>query len=117
MKATYFQCPHCGQPITPPEIPPDIAAAAFSSRRSPAMAEASRRNAKLPRKRPVNPDTQTNPEPEAPELRKAGLAVTSVADAKAVALNSLTLAEARAKALELMPLVAGRARDYSTAYS
>ena len=137
MKDIFFQCPHCGQPITPPEIPSDVLAAALGSRKSPAKAEASRRNAKLPRKRkPVEPDkpvSRTKPEPSATmaepvtipvvdneplaELHKAAPAITTLAEVKDKAVKSLTLAEARAKALKLKPLVANKVRDYSGAYS
>lgn len=134
MKLKYFQCPHCGQPITPAEIPSDIVAAAFGSRKSPAKAEAARRNARLPRKKPVNPDDRTKPVPAAqvaeplaiPAMREVTPALVvgeeprygGAAD-KPVAepLKPLTLAEAKAKAEKLKPRVVGKVRDYSGVYS
>ena len=120
-----FPCPHCGQSIAVSEVPPDIAASAFNSRKSPAKAEAARRNARLPRKpRPVkevestNPDSLTKPvkpEPAAGVIHKEPAPVVPAAESPV--LKSLTLAEAQAKAKLLKPLAASKVRDYSDAYS
>ena len=119
----YFQCPHCGQPVTSVDVPREIAASVFNSAKSPAKAAASRANAKLPRRRKAQPDNPVTPEPEAPALvggerlnaalRKVGPEIKSVAEARAVIIKSLSATEAAAVARGLKPR---EGRDYSGAY-
>ena len=117
----YFQCPHCGQPITAHDVPPDVRAAINGSIKSAAKTAAARANAKLPRKpRTVKSPIQIKPVPAAPDnLVQVVAAVEPDYQAELVkpVLETLTLAEAKAKAEKLKPLVVNKVRDYSGAYS